>query len=165
MKSFLVANFGEQPVAAVEHLIVNLESASARQSACAIPLSEVREVLTLQVIHFVPGCKHPSVQGLSMVRGDPALVVDLGIFMGMKRARENPLAVMVISDLDRSVQAFIVREVVGIEKIDVSQVQDVGLTTSGVPRHVATLPDGTLAAILSLQGVLDRLGEPEPPKR
>lgn len=145
---------------AVEHLIVKLETESARYSACAIPLSEVRELLPLQQIHFVPGCRHPSVQGLSMVRGEPALVVDLGLFLEMQGAHNIPSAVMVVSDLDRCVQAFVVREVVGIEKIDETQVQNVGLNAC----HVATLPDGSLAAILSLQAVLDRLGQPELPE-
>lgn len=143
---------------AQEYLVVSLASEGGKPTPFAIPLTEVREVLMMQEIHFVPGSKHKAVLGMSMIRSEPALVVELGQFYGLASVRERESAVMVISTLSQGVQAFVVGGVVGIVKAGPEDIQSPGLALNGEPCQVITLPE-LLAPVISLAGVLKQLGD------
>jgi purine-binding chemotaxis protein CheW len=86
----------------------------ARDRLCALPLEHLVETMRPLPVTPVPGAA-PFVRGLSLIRGGPVPVVDLGALLGAREQAE-PTRFVTLRIGDRRV-ALAVERVVGIQQL------------------------------------------------
>lgn len=118
---------------------------------------KVQEVLTAPTLTVLPGV-HPLIRGVAQVRGKAVPVIDLPRAMGVDRSEAQHL---VVAEFNRSVQAFMVDEVLRIVHVDVADVEpprDGGGFLTSIARCA-----GQYVQILDLEALLaEALGGPAP---
>ncbi len=92
----------------------------ARRVVGGIPLASLAEIMRPLAAHPVPGSA-PYLRGVSIIRGHPVPVVDLGGFLGAE-GEAKPTRLVVVRAGDRSV-ALAVEEVLGIRDIEGSRLE------------------------------------------
>lgn len=131
-----------------------------------INVFKVREVMDCPEINQVPG-SHDYVEGLVHVRGESIPVIDLSRAIGFKR--DNPIneCKLILTEFNRTVQAFIVASVERIENISWTDVSEppAGIGSDSFLTSVAKVKKDSfddLVGILDVEKVLmDINGEEE----
>jgi purine-binding chemotaxis protein CheW len=99
---------------------------------CALPLTHVMEImrpLPVEPISAVPSF----VQGISIIRGIPTPVVDLGALLGMPKVAADRFVTLRIGE--RQV-ALSVDSVLGVRELDVSKIGELPPLLQGASRDV-----------------------------
>lgn len=125
---------GSSPTASV--LLVRADG-----RACALPLQHVAEIMRWLGTEAVPGAPE-FVSGLSVIRGAPTPVADLGVLLGSEASRERARVVS-LKVGGRSV-ALAVDEVVGVRRLEAAEL-----------RELPPLLDGLDGGIVAAIGVRD----------
>jgi purine-binding chemotaxis protein CheW len=122
--------------------------ARARSRICALPLEHVSETLRGLPLEAVPGVP-PFVRGVSVLRGEPVPVVDLGALLGLDEA-PRPTRLIAVTVGGRKV-ALAVEEVLRIVPAAAIGRRDLPPllrgTGDGVVRSLAALDHGFLAVL------------------
>jgi len=122
--------------------------ARARSRVCALPLHHVSETMRILPLDPVPGVP-PFVLGLSVIRGEPVPVVDLGLLLGLESA--GCPARLVVVKIERRRVALAVEEVLKIVPAAPMRRQDLPPLLrgagSGVLKSIAALDQGFLAVL------------------
>jgi len=120
----------------------------ARGRLCALPLTHVAE--TMRPLPIEPFGGAPAfVKGVSIVRGEPLPIVDLGALLGLE-GEAAPSRLLTLRVGERHL-ALAVEAVLGIREVDTSVLEDVPpLLGDGVSDMVATLSalEGELLLVL-----------------
>lgn len=131
-----------------------------------INVFKVREVMECPEINAVPGC-HDFVEGLIHVRGESIPVIDLSKAIGFSKTDNLSESKLILTEFNKTVQAFIVDSVERIENINWSDVSEppTGIGSSSFLTSVAQInkdSDDELVGILDVEKVLmDINGEEE----
>lgn len=122
--------------------------ARARRRICALPLEHVSETLRCLPLEPVPGVP-PFVHGVSVLRGEPVPVVDLGALLGLEEA-PRPTRLVAVTVAGRRV-ALAVEEVLRIVPAATIGRRDLPPLLrgagEGVVRSLAALDQGFLAIL------------------
>ncbi len=126
-----------------------------RRELFGINVFKVREVLLMPQLTALPGAP-PQVLGLTDLRGQLMPVVDLPAVTG---CRVDALQYLVVTEFERSVQAFAVEQVEQIVRLDwnrvlSAQAHAVGGLVSAIARLHADARDSPLALVLDLEKIL-----------
>lgn len=123
----------------------------------AIPVSHVREIVTISGIHKLPGSSDMIV-GCMIVRGATIPVVDLP---SMLFSRSTPLleGMVIILDLPEQSYGLKVSGVTSISKLDVGA-SDRSKASKHFVDGVFTQDDGALVQILNIEKILARIAQP-----
>ncbi len=120
---------------------------------CALPLHHVCEVMRPLPIDGVAGAP-PFVRGLSVVRGEPVVVVDAALLIASAPA---PTRRFVLLRLEHRSVVLAVTDVIGTRAISVEQLAQVPplLSESRAGRHSLGQLDGELLEILDSARIID----------
>jgi len=88
----------------------------------AINVFKVKEVVKLPKLNVLPG-SHPNITGVANIRGQSIPVIDLRQSIGMRPVERNGESNMIITEYNRSVQAFLVGQVMNIENLTWRDIQ------------------------------------------
>lgn len=117
----------EQPVTAHtstrEANLVQLVVLHLANEEFGIPIGEVREIIKMAKITFVPDASSSFIKGLINVRGEIVAVVDLGERFFLKTERPMEAKHIVITKQKDSLFGLIVEEVVEVLRIETSEIK------------------------------------------
>ncbi|OLQ71329.1 chemotaxis protein CheW [Photobacterium proteolyticum] len=88
----------------------------------AINVFKVKEVVKLPRLNVLPG-SHPNITGVANIRGQSIPVIDLRQAIGMRPVDTDGESNMIITEYNRSVQAFLVGQVMNIENLTWRDIQ------------------------------------------
>jgi len=88
----------------------------------AINVFKVKEVVKLPHLHSLPGA-HPNICGVANIRGVSIPVIDLRGAIGMRSTEQTPDCNMIITEYNRTVQAFLVGQVMNIVNMTWKDIQ------------------------------------------
>ncbi|MCW8329284.1 chemotaxis protein CheV [Photobacterium sp. SDRW27] len=88
----------------------------------AINVFKVKEVVKLPKLNTLPG-SHPNISGVANIRGQSIPVIDLRQAIGMRHVERDGECNMIITEYNRSVQAFLVGQVMNIENLTWRDIQ------------------------------------------
>ncbi|MGF1729397.1 chemotaxis protein CheV [Photobacterium kasasachensis] len=88
----------------------------------AINVFKVKEVVKLPRLNSLPG-SHPNITGVANIRGQSIPVIDLRQSIGMRPVDTDGESNMIITEYNRSVQAFLVGQVMNIENLTWRDIQ------------------------------------------
>ncbi|MGR5148426.1 chemotaxis protein CheV [Photobacterium alginatilyticum] len=88
----------------------------------AINVFKVKEVVKLPRLNSLPG-SHPNITGVANIRGQSIPVIDLRQAIGMRPVDTDGESNMIITEYNRSVQAFLVGQVMNIENLTWRDIQ------------------------------------------
>lgn len=88
----------------------------------AINVFKVKEVVKLPRLNVLPG-SHPNITGVASIRGQSIPVIDLRQAIGMRPVDRDGESNMIITEYNRSVQAFLVGQVMNIENMTWRDIQ------------------------------------------
>ncbi|WP_299013084.1 chemotaxis protein CheV [uncultured Photobacterium sp.] len=88
----------------------------------AINVFKVKEVVKLPKLNSLPG-SHPNITGVANIRGQSIPVIDLRQAIGMRHVEGSGESNMIITEYNRSIQAFLVGEVMNIENLTWRDIQ------------------------------------------
>ncbi|MGF1716538.1 chemotaxis protein CheV [Photobacterium chitinilyticum] len=88
----------------------------------AINVFKVKEVVKLPKLNVLPG-SHPNITGVANIRGQSIPVIDLRQAIGMRPVDNSGESNMIITEYNRSVQAFLVGQVMNIENLTWRDIQ------------------------------------------
>ncbi len=94
----------------------------------AINVFKVREVLNLPKLNILPG-SHPNICGVATVRGIAIPVIDLRGAIGMRPLNRDEECNMIITEYNRTVQAFLVGQVMNIVNTSWEEIQPPPITS------------------------------------
>jgi two-component system chemotaxis response regulator CheV len=131
-----------------------------------INVFKVREVCEIRAITATPNMP-PSVDGIVSLRGSIIPVINLAACVGMPRHSGG--GKLIITEFSSSTQAFLVKDVDRIVRVDWEQVKAPGAALAagghGLVTAITELPDGKLVSILDVEQILsDVMGEVNPGK-
>ncbi|MGF1702644.1 chemotaxis protein CheV [Photobacterium makurazakiensis] len=121
----------------LELLIFQLHSAQL----FAINVFKVKEVVKLPKLNVLPG-SHPNISGIANIRGASIPVIDLRQSIGMRNVEKDTECNIIITEYNRSVQAFLVGQVMNIVNLTWRDIQP-------PPKHVGK--ENYLTAITKLK--------------
>ena len=99
---------------------------------CALPLTHVMEIMRPLPVEPIPAV--PSfVRGISLIRGIPTPVVDLGVLLGMPSGIADRFVTLRLGD--RQV-ALSVDSVLGVRELDMSKIRELPLLLQGASKDV-----------------------------
>lgn len=129
-----------------------------------INVFKVREVCEVRAITATPNMP-PSVEGIISLRGSIIPVINLAVCAGMPRHTGG--GKLIITEFSSSTQAFLVKEVDRIVRVDWEQVRapQAALAAGGhgLVTAITELPEGKLVSILDVEQILsDVMGEVNP---
>ncbi|MCG2838450.1 chemotaxis protein CheV [Photobacterium sp. WH77] len=102
----------------LELLIFRLHSAQL----FAINVFKVREIVKQPHLHSLPG-SHSSVCGVANIRGQSIPIIDLRKAIGVRATEENTETNLIITEYNRSVQGFLVGQVMNIANMTWQDIQ------------------------------------------
>ncbi|QUJ70279.1 chemotaxis protein CheV (plasmid) [Photobacterium sp. GJ3] len=102
----------------LELLIFRLHSAQL----FAINVFKIREVVKQPHLHSLPG-SHPSVCGVATIRRQSIPIIDLRQAIGVRATDENSETNLIITEYNRSVQGFLVGQVLNITNLTWQDIQ------------------------------------------
>ncbi|KLV03415.1 chemotaxis protein CheW [Photobacterium aquae] len=114
----------------------------------AINVFKVKEVVKLPKLNLLPG-SHPNICGVANIRGSSIPVIDLRQAIGMRHFDDDKDSNIIITEYNRSVQAFMVGQVMNIVNLTWADIQP-------PPKHVGRNNYLTAITKLNRDGV-DRL--------
>ncbi|MGF1723473.1 chemotaxis protein CheV [Photobacterium nomapromontoriensis] len=88
----------------------------------AINVFKVKEVVKLPKLNRLPG-SHPNITGVANIRGVSIPVIDLRQSIGMRHNADNSESNIIITEYNRSVQAFLVGQVMNIVNLTWRDIQ------------------------------------------
>lgn len=88
----------------------------------AINVFKVKEVVKLPKLNRLPG-SHPNITGVANIRGVSIPVIDLRQSIGMRQHADNSESNIIITEYNRSVQAFLVGQVMNIVNLTWCDIQ------------------------------------------
>lgn len=88
----------------------------------AINVFKVKEVVKLPKLNSLPG-SHPSITGVACTRGLSIPVIDLRLAIGMRPGDQGGEQNMIITEYNRTIQAFLVGQVMNIENMTWKDIQ------------------------------------------
>ncbi|MGF1873480.1 chemotaxis protein CheV [Photobacterium indicum] len=88
----------------------------------AINVFKVKEVVKLPHLNILPG-SHPSVCGVANIRGTSIPVIDLRSAIGMRSMEKNDECNIIITEYNRTIQAFLVGQVMNIVNMTWKDIQ------------------------------------------
>ncbi|WP_087018978.1 chemotaxis protein CheV [Thaumasiovibrio subtropicus] len=94
----------------------------------AINVFKVREVLNLPKLNMLPG-SHPHICGVATVRGTSIPVIDLRGAIGMRPLNRDEECNLIITEYNRTVQAFLVGQVLNIVNTSWEEIQPPPVTS------------------------------------
>jgi purine-binding chemotaxis protein CheW len=99
---------------------------------CALPLTQVMEIMRPLPVEPIPAV--PSfVQGISIIRGIPTPVVELGVLLGMPSGVADRFVTLRLGD--RQV-ALSVDSVLGVRELDASKIRELPLLLQGASKDI-----------------------------
>jgi purine-binding chemotaxis protein CheW len=104
--------------------------AQAGPHACAVPLSAVDEIMRPLPIEPIPEIP-VFVRGLSIVRGNPVPVIDLGLLM--RRPEPGPCGRFVSLRVGDKHVALAVEEIIGLRALDPAALEELPLLLRAAP--------------------------------
>ena len=75
-----------------------------------INVFKVREVIVCPHLSWVPNA-HPAIRGIANIRGNTISIIDLGMALGREPLEDPEQGFVIVSELNRSVQGFVVSAV------------------------------------------------------
>nr|WP_086937345.1 chemotaxis protein CheV [Thaumasiovibrio occultus] len=103
----------------------------------AINVFKVREVLSLPKLNKLPG-SHPTICGVATVRGATIPVIDLRAAIGMRPLEQDENANIIITEYNRTIQAFLVGQVMNIVNTSWQDIQPPP-TTAGKNNYLTAI--------------------------
>lgn len=89
----------------------------------AINVFKVREVLKIPKLNQMPG-SHPNVCGVATIRGHSIPVIDLRQSIGMRALEMDKDCNLIVTEYNRTVQAFLVGQVVNIQNMSWDEIME-----------------------------------------
>ena len=125
-----------------------------RGQSYAINVFKIQEVLRMTTLTQIPDA-HPVVRGVTHLRGHTLPVVDLSQAIGMGRIEHNEQTTMIVTEYNRTVQAFLVA---GVERIVNMTWEEIMPPPKGAGRShyltAITQVDGKIVEIIDVEKVL-----------
>lgn len=124
-----------------------------------INVFKVREVIQCPPLTNMPGM-HAAVRGCADIRGTTVSVVDLGQSIGLPRIDDPRQAYLIVSEFNRAVQGFLVKDVDELVHRDGKDVLPPPSGTGlGAYVSAVTRVDGALVSIVDVEQVMEVVGE------
>ena len=123
----------------------------------AINVFKIQEVQQIPKITILPD-QHPTVVGVTYVRGLTVPVIDLGMAIGMKPIEDMKNSTIIITEYNMSVQAFIVKSVDRIINMDWEDIMPPP-PTAGRQHYLTSITrvDEKLVEIIDVEKVLSQI--------
>ncbi len=96
----------------------------------AINVFKVREVLKVPHLNQMPGA-HPKISGVATIRGNSIPVIDMRQSIGFRPLGKDQRANLIVTEYNRSIQAFLVGEVVYIKNMGWDEIMEPPSTGHG----------------------------------
>ncbi|MEZ8143817.1 chemotaxis protein CheW [Enterovibrio norvegicus FF-33] len=96
----------------------------------AINVFKVREVLKVPHLNQMPG-SHPKICGVATIRGNAIPVIDMRQSVGMRPLEKDQDANLIVTEYNRSIQAFLVGKVVYIKNMGWNEIMEPPSTGRG----------------------------------
>ncbi|WP_407334279.1 chemotaxis protein CheV [Enterovibrio sp. 27052020O] len=96
----------------------------------AINVFKVREVLKVPHLNQLPGA-HPKIRGVATIRGHSIPVIDMRQSVGMRPLEVDKEANLIVTEYNRSIQAFLVGKVVYIKNMGWNEIMEPPSTGRG----------------------------------
>ncbi len=123
----------------------------------AINVFKVQEVLSCPKLTAIPQA-HPATRGLATIRRKTIPVIDLAAAIGQKPLEVTPDNLIIITEYNGTVQAFLVK---GVERIVNMNWQDINAPPKGVGRQnyltAVTRVDDQLVEIIDVEKILSEI--------
>ncbi|SDS38683.1 CheW protein [Halopseudomonas xinjiangensis] len=128
---------------------------SAHQQLFALNVFKIREVLQMPALTQMPQ-RHPHVVGVTHLRGQTIPVIDLSAAIGLRPLPVTPQSTVIVTEYNRSVQAFLVGSVERIMNLNWDTVQPPprGAGRSHYLTAITRLEDQRLVEIIDVEKVL-----------
>ncbi|WP_413110731.1 chemotaxis protein CheV [Thaumasiovibrio sp. DFM-14] len=128
-----------------------------RRQTYGINVFKVREVLPCPRLTAMPGL-HPLVKGIAHVRGQTLSVIDMSLATGGRPVEDTGNAFVIISEFNRTVQAFLVSSVERIVNMNWEAILPPPKGTgTGSYLTAVTEIEGKLVEILDVEKILDEI--------